>query len=63
MGIVLPPPIVVPRLSAIEAQVLATHSFVPLAAERARLGVAEGVSGVAQDPLERIIVTVDTAKS
>ncbi|RNL87029.1 ABC transporter substrate-binding protein [Halostreptopolyspora alba] len=45
----------------IEAEILATHSFVPLAAERARIGVAEGVEGVAEDPLERHLVTEETA--
>lgn len=47
----------------IEARILATGSFVPLAAERARLGLAEGVEGVAEDPLERIIVTAETRRT
>ncbi|WP_046468228.1 ABC transporter substrate-binding protein [Allosalinactinospora lopnorensis] len=47
----------------IEADILATHSFVPLAAERARIGVAEDVEGVAEDPLERTIVTAGTRTS
>lgn len=50
------------REAAVEigAEILATRSFVPLAAERARIGVAEGVEGVAEDPLERHLVTEET---
>ncbi|WP_017611556.1 ABC transporter substrate-binding protein [Nocardiopsis salina] len=44
----------------IEQAVLATDSFVPLVAERARVGVSEGVEGVAQDPLERTLITERT---
>lgn len=46
----------------IESAILATDSFVPLVAERARIGVAEGVDGVAENPLERNIVTEQTHK-
>ncbi len=46
----------------IEGEVLATHSFIPLVAERARIGVADGVEGVAEDPLERRLVTEETTK-
>ncbi|WNV76959.1 ABC transporter substrate-binding protein [Geodermatophilus sp. DSM 44513] len=45
----------------IEAQVLGTGAFVPLLHERSRIGVLPGVTGVAADPFERRLVTVDTA--
>lgn len=45
----------------IEAQILQLDAVVPLVHERARLGVAPGVTGLAEDPLERELVTVDTA--
>jgi len=48
--------------SEIEADILATQSFVPLAAERARIGVADGVNGVANDPIERSLITRETHK-
>ncbi|MDV6012512.1 ABC transporter substrate-binding protein [Haloechinothrix sp. LS1_15] len=44
----------------IEAEILATNSFVPLAGEHARIGVANDVTGVAEDPVERVIVTAET---
>ena len=53
------------RLAAaveVETAVLDTHTFVPLAGERARVGVVDGVDGVAEDPLERAIITWETQR-
>ncbi len=45
----------------VENRVLASDVVVPLVHERTRLGVSEGVSGLADDPWERAIITRGTA--
>jgi peptide/nickel transport system substrate-binding protein len=51
------------RQAALRAEhaVLATGGVVPVVHERARLGLAPAVTGVAEDPYERLLVTGDTA--
>ncbi len=46
---------------ALEADLLNRAVYVPLAHERARLGVAPGVTGLAEDPYERTLVTAGTS--
>ncbi|MFC5064751.1 ABC transporter substrate-binding protein [Actinomycetospora atypica] len=48
---------------AAEARVLSADAVVPQIAERARLGVGAGVTGVAQDPTELTLITATTARS
>jgi peptide/nickel transport system substrate-binding protein len=45
---------------ALEADLLNRAVFVPIAHERARLGCARGVVGLAEDPYERTLVTART---
>jgi peptide/nickel transport system substrate-binding protein len=47
---------------AAEAAVLRTDALLPLVHERARIGVAPGVGGVAEDPFERLLVTTETRR-
>jgi peptide/nickel transport system substrate-binding protein len=47
----------------IEDSVLATGALVPLAHERARIGIAPGVTGVPADSFERHLVTRTTRRS
>jgi peptide/nickel transport system substrate-binding protein len=44
----------------ISGRVLASGAVVPLVHERTRIGLAEGVSGVAEDVYERSLITVET---
>lgn len=44
----------------IEAQILATDAFVPLLHERTRTAYAPSVTGLGEDPFERILITADT---
>ncbi|MDL5156013.1 ABC transporter substrate-binding protein [Actinomycetospora termitidis] len=46
-----------------EARVLAADAVVPQVTERARIGVAGGVTGVAEDPNEQALITATTARS
>ncbi|TCP54274.1 peptide/nickel transport system substrate-binding protein [Tamaricihabitans halophyticus] len=46
----------------ISEQILAADVLVPLAHEKTRFGLGEGVTGIAEDPFERQIITKDTAK-
>lgn len=46
---------------ALEADLLNRAVYVPLAHERARLGIAPGVTGLAEDPYERTLVTAGTS--
>lgn len=41
---------------------LRTDALLPLVHERARIGVAPGVRGVAEDPFERLLVTTETRR-
>ncbi|MFC7327145.1 ABC transporter substrate-binding protein [Marinactinospora rubrisoli] len=47
----------------IEAELLARDVAVPISHERALLGVAENVTGVAEDPTERTLITAETTRS
>lgn len=47
---------------AAEAAVLRTDALLPLVHERARIGVANGVTGVVEDPYERLLVDAGTRK-
>ncbi|MEJ2867692.1 ABC transporter substrate-binding protein [Actinomycetospora sp. OC33-EN08] len=46
-----------------EARVLSADAVVPQVTERARIGVAGGVTGVAEDPNEQTLITATTARS
>lgn len=48
---------------AVERTVLGSDAVVPVVHDRTRFGVADRVSGLAADPWERSIITVDTAVS
>ncbi|MHA6784219.1 ABC transporter substrate-binding protein [Pseudonocardia saturnea] len=48
---------------AAEAAVLATDAVLPLIHDRARIGIATGVEGVAEDPAERRLITAETRRS
>jgi peptide/nickel transport system substrate-binding protein len=42
--------------------VLGTDAIVPIAHERSRIGIAPGVSGVAEDGFDRRLITVETSR-
>ncbi|MDV6012902.1 ABC transporter substrate-binding protein [Haloechinothrix sp. LS1_15] len=44
----------------VERAILGDDLIVPIAHERARIGVADGVTGIAEDPHERLLVTGET---
>ncbi|PVZ13287.1 ABC transporter substrate-binding protein [Actinomycetospora cinnamomea] len=46
----------------VEARVLAADAVVPHVTERARIGVGAGVTGVAEDPNEQVLVTQETRR-
>lgn len=46
----------------IAEQVLGTDAIVPIAHERSRIGIAPGVSGVAEDGFDRRLITVETSR-
>lgn len=47
---------------AVEARLLSAGVVVPIVHERARIGVAPGITGVARDPFERQLVTAGTVR-